>query len=79
MQHTALALRTVWYIYTVKTDSLTAGRIQFYPSSKRNGICPLHQCTVREGGSGQTQTEEKNKTNRKSAVVSMVRIIHLMG
>lgn len=55
MQHTAFALRTVWYIYNVKTDSLTAGQISFYPSPKRTEICSLRQCTVQDEGWEQRQ------------------------
>lgn len=76
MRHTPFALRTVWYIYIVKTDSLTAGQIPFYPSSKRTEICSLHQCTVQDEGWKQRQ---RGRKTGKSAVVSMVGSVHLMG
>lgn len=76
MQHTAFALRTVWYIYIVKTDSLTAGQISFYPSPKRTEICSLRQCTVQDEGWEQRQ---RGRKTGKSAVVSMVGSFHLMG
>ncbi len=69
MQHTAFALRIVWYIYIVKTDSLTAGQISFYPSPKRTEICRLRQCTVQDEGWEQRQ---RGTRTGKSAVVSMV-------
>lgn len=69
MQHTAFALRIVWYIYIVKTDSLTAGQISFYPSPKRTAICSLRQCTVQDEGWEQRQ---RDRRTGKSAVVSMV-------
>lgn len=76
MQHTAFTLRTVWYIYIVKSDSLTAGQISFYPSPKRTEICSLRQCTVQDEGWEQRQ---RGRKTGKSAVVSIVGIVHLMG
>lgn len=75
MQHTAFALRTVWYIYIVKTAQLQGKSHFLHPlREQRSAACVSELFKMR----GVNRGKREGKTG-KSAVVSMVGSVHLMG